>query len=216
MDETDPNAQGPEPTPEPKSEPAPVQATPPKEKKPPKTESRSRRIILRTVRWVLGLLIVLGLGALVVLFTLYIPARQKVNESNARLEQANQKVAELQNQIANLSGLENNNKSLQSEIDKANLHIAILSIRTDVAMAQLALAKNDPTKARVALTQTPATLTKLAGLIDSNQRKVVTDMQDRLKLATAELDSNAYAAQSDLDVLATSLVELENAYFTSP
>ena len=68
----------------------------------------------------------------------------------------------------------------------------------------------------MALSQTPDTLTKLKGLIDQNQQKIVTDMQDRLTLAVKELDSNTYAAQSDLDVLATSLVDLENTYFTNP
>jgi len=216
MEENVPDTPTPEPAPSQGAESAPAQATRSGKKTPPKTESRSRRIFIRTIRWLLGFLVVLGLGVLIVLFTLYLPARQQVNESNARLGQANQKITELQNQIAGLSGLENNNKSLQSEYSKANLHIAILSARTDVAAAQLALAKNDSAKARVALTQTSDTLTKLAGLIDPNQQKVVTDMQDRLKLAINELDSNAYAAQSDLDVLATSLVELENAYFTNP
>ena len=164
----------------------------------------------------LGFLIVLGLGVLIVLFTLYIPARQQINASNARLQQADQKIADLQNQINSLSGLQNSNQSLQSQYDKANLHIVILSARVDVANAQLALEKNDTTKAQVALSQTPDTLTKLKGLIDQNQQKIVTDMQDRLTLAVKELDSNTYAAQSDLDVLATSLVDLENTYFTNP
>lgn len=216
MEETAPDASPPEAAPPTGSETAPEQEKRPEIKAPPKAESRSQQIVRRTIRWMVGFLIVLGLGVLIILFTLYIPTRQQLNESNARLQQANQKITELQNQITNLSGLENNTKSLQSEYDKANMHIAILSARTDVATAQLALAKNDTTKARVALSQTPDTLTKLKGLIDQNQQKVVTDMQDRLTLAVKELDSNTYAAQSDLDVLATSLVELENAYFTNP
>lgn len=216
MEETTPDAspsEAPLPT---GPETSPKEEKQPEIKAAPKTESRSRRVILRTIRWMLGFLIVLGLGVLIVLFTLYIPARQQINASNDRLQQADQKIADLQNQINSLSGLQNSNQSLQSQYDKANLHIVILSARVDVANAQLALAKKDTAKARAALSQTPDTLTKLKGLIDQNQQKIVTDMQDRLTLAVKELDSNTYAAQSDLDVLATSLVDLENTYFTTP
>lgn len=216
MEEITPDASHSEAAPPTGPETSPNEEKQPEIKAPPKAESRSKRIILRTIRWMLGFLIVLGLGVLIVLFTLYIPARQQINASNARLQQADQKIADLQNQITSLSGLQNSNQSLQSQYDKSNLHIVILSARVDVANAQLALAKNDKTKAQVALSQTPDTLTKLKGLIDQNQQKIVTDMQDRLTLAVKELDSNTYAAQSDLDVLATSLVDLENTYFTNP
>jgi hypothetical protein len=35
-------------------------------------------------------------------------------------------------------------------------------------------------------------------------------------LAASEIGGNTFAAESDLTVLATGLVELENSYFTSP
>jgi hypothetical protein len=37
-----------------------------------------------------------------------------------------------------------------------------------------------------------------------------------LTLALCELDNNKFAAQSDLNVLVTSLLQLENAFFTNP
>jgi hypothetical protein len=96
------------------------------------------------------------------------------------------------------------------------LHIAILSARADVVTAQLALAKKDPAKARVALNRTPKTLETMLSQLPADQKKVVTDMQARLKLAISEIENNQYAADSDLDVLGTSLLEMENAYFTKP
>jgi hypothetical protein len=52
--------------------------------------------------------------------------------------------------------------------------------------------------------------------VDKSQQKIVSDLESRLILATGEIDTNPYAAQSDLDVLATGLLELENAYFSTP
>ncbi len=103
-----------------------------------------------------------------------------------------------------------------NELDQAKLHIAILSARTDVATAQLALEKQDTSKAHVSISQTPTTLDSISSMLESNQQKLVEDMKSRLQLADSEIDSNAFAAQSDLTVLATSLLELENALFTQP
>jgi hypothetical protein len=41
-------------------------------------------------------------------------------------------------------------------------------------------------------------------------------MQNRLTLALGELDNNKFAAQSDLNVLLTSLVQMENSFFANP
>lgn len=193
---------------------SPAPETPKPQERP--TESRLNRFLVRALRWLVGILIVMGVGALLVIFTLYRPLQQRLGESQVQGEQADQRVADLQSQIDRLSTFESQNQDLKAELDKSELHVVILSARADVVTALLALAKNDDAKARLALSKTPETLKKLGSLLEADKKKVATDMQDRLELAVKGIGVNAYAAASDLDVLATGLIELENAYFAKP
>jgi len=182
----------------------------------PKPESRMNRFMVSLMRWVLGILILAGLGALLAIYALYLPMRQRLQQSQAEVESANQRVADLEGKVEGLTPIETKNKDLQVELGKAELHVTILSARADIAAAQLALALNDPVKARLALNKTPETLKKLESQLESDKKKLATDMQSRLELAVKGIGNNAYAANSDLDVLATGLIELENAYFAKP
>jgi hypothetical protein len=207
MAESFPRAETPEPAPVPTLEEVEQE---------PQPEGRARLFWRRALRWLLGFLIVFGLGALLAVYLLYLPARQRIQSSQGQLEAANQKITELENQVDSLSGLDTTNQDLQAEIEETRLHVTILKARADISAAQLALAKEDPSKARLALSKTPNTLETLAGIIPAGQREVVTDLQDRLELAVSEIGENAFAADSDLNVLATGLLELENSYFTAP
>lgn len=195
---------------------APPPAGPTETEKPLPVEKPKPSLGIRALRWILGFLIVFGLGAAVALYLFYLPARKEVQNSQADLQNANQKISELQKKVDTLTPLDTRNQELQSQIDKANLHINILSARADAATALAALAKNDPTKARVALSKTSQTLDTIASLIKPDQKKAATDMQARLKLAQGEIGGNSFAAESDLNVLATSLMEIENSYFAGP
>ena len=179
-------------------------------------QSRLNRISLRLLRWLLGILIIMGLGALLVIYTLYLPTRQKLVQSQEQVEQAGQRVTELEGEVGSLSTFEEQSQDLQVGLDKSRLHVAILSARADVVAAQLALALNNHAKARLALSKTPETLKKLESMLEPGKKKLAADMQARLELAMKGIGENAYAANSDLDVLATGLLELENAYFAKP
>lgn len=188
--------------------------TPQVKQSPP--ESRLNYFLLRLLRWALGILIVAGLGALLVIFTIYRSKQQELVQSQDQLQQANARIADLEGKVENLSTFEGQNQNLQAELEKAQLHVAILSARSDVAAAQLALAQNDQAKARLAVSKTPETLKMLENMLDPGKKKLATDMQSRLDLAIKGIGENAYAAGSDFDVLATGLLELENAYFAKP
>ena len=202
--------------PETDSNGATTPAVPTEAEKPLPVEKPKPSFGIRALRWILGFLIVFGLGAAVALYLLYLPARKEAQNSQAQLQSANQKISELQKKVDSLTPMDTRNQELQTQLDEANLHINILRARSDVATALTALAKNDPTKARVALSKTPQTLDSIAGLIKPDQKKAATDMQARLKLAQGEVGSNTFAAESDLNVLATSLMEIENSYFAGP
>lgn len=191
-----------------------------KQEKPAKPEKAPLGFWRRAWRWTLGWLIMFALGALLITLVFYAPLRDRVqsqmSQRDRELRAANQKVSDLQNSLNGLSGLDTNNKDLQAQVSQASLHVAILSARSDILAAQLAMAKNDPAKARVALTKTPKTLDTLSSLLPADQRKTVSDLQARLTQAIGELDNQAYAAASDLDVLANNLLEMENALIPRP
>jgi hypothetical protein len=141
---------------------------------------------------------------------------QAQEQATTDLDKANQQVAELEQRVQTVSALETKNKQLQADLDSARMHVHILSARTDVAVALLALAQNDASMARIALSKTDQTLKDLSALLDTDRQKTVVDMQERLALALKGIGQNANAAVSDLNVLATDLLELENAFFARP
>ena len=173
-------------------------------------------LAMRRLRWFLFAIILFGLGVAGARWTLYTPQRRQLDAAGNEIQSLQQQVSNLQNQVKTLTPLETTNKSLQQQTSQQNLHTYILSTRTDVAQAQLALAKQDTAKASLALSKTDQTLTMIGNLLPANQQKLVKDMQSRLTLAKGEIENNSYAAQSDLDVLANSLVDLENSLFTTP
>lgn len=178
-------------------------------------ESRLQRFARLSVRWLAGLLIVFALGVLATVFVLLQPARQDLSQTRAELDQANQRITELEAEVERLSTFERSNQKLSEDLDTANLHITILRALSDVNAARLALAMDDSASAQVHLTKTNQTLQELEGLVDANSRDLVVSMQDRLELALSEIGEDDFAAQSDLGVLSTNLVQIENTYFTS-
>jgi hypothetical protein len=180
-----------------------------------KPEKRSPSIWTRLLRGLLGILIFLGLGALAVVILLYIPLRRELTQAQGQLDSLTTKSSsDLQaanEEIGRLASLEADNKELQSQLDQANLSQTLLQIRLDLANAQLALAKEDSAGAKLALSKTAETIKKLESLLPQSQRDVIASLQDRLKLALGELEKSPYAANSDLDVIINTLLELENA-----
>jgi hypothetical protein len=220
MNQTEPDKNEQESEDKPFSE-IPVEAHPTEEvtAKPPvvkKEESKLRRFFRIALRWVIGLLIVFFLGVLAMEFVLYRPLEQKVAELTSERDRAQQAVKDLQGQLDSLAPLSTQNKTLQEQLSKSELHVSILSAEANVNAAQVALLNGKPADARLVLNKTVITLKALQGMLAPDQQKVVTDMQSRLNLALGELDNNKFAAQSDLNVLVTSLLQLENTFFTNP
>jgi hypothetical protein len=117
---------------------------------------------------------------------------------------------------ARVSSLESQTGQLQDQLDLADLHTRILSALADVRSAQLALQQEDVPRAKVHLTNTPATLVELEDLVGVDQTELVASMRERLDLAAGGLEDDTFAAQSDLDVLANNLIQLENTFFAAP
>ncbi len=218
-DENETPAETPVSTDEPETVVAPIEeaATDAKE------ESKASRFFRKVLRWTLGLLIVFGLGFTVAIFALYRPTLQKVEQGKSELAQANEQIdnldgliATLEGEIENLQALKDKNQELTTAQKGLNLHVAILNTRLDVANALLSLSEGDDAQAHLILNNTAETLNTIESLLESDQRDVVTPMRQRLELVLTEMENDSYAAQSDLDVLATSLLQLEDALFGGP
>jgi hypothetical protein len=179
-------------------------------------ESKARRFFRQALRWVLGVLIVFGLGYLTAIFALYRPTTQKLGQTRGELEVARDQIDTLEARVEELKPLEAENEELLAAQDEYELHIAILNARLDVAMARLALVQGDIAKAQITLRNTDETLAKIKNLLPEAQSDIVTAMEDRLELTLSEIEDDPYAAQSDLDVLATNLLQLEDSLFSSP
>ena len=190
-------------------------------------EKQSPGFLLRALRLVLGILIVFGLGAVSVIYFGLLPAQQNVRVADQELQSAQQRIEEIQSQaqqeqanlqaeIDRLKTFETKNQDLQTQLSQAELHVAILSAENDVISAQLALNKEDTNSASLALSQTSKTLDTISAMLEPNQREVVSKMKDRLDLAINGIDTNTYAALSDLDVLYNDLIKLENTLFSQP
>lgn len=206
----------------------PVEAPPQKETPaaaapvipPKKTESRPRRFFRLTIRWVAGFLIVFLLGVLAMEFVFYLPhtqqLTQQVEQANTAREQAIQNSKNLQTQLDGLAPVATQNATLQASLTKSQLHVTILSAEANINSAQISFLNNKSADARLVLNKAQTTLKSLQTMLPPDQQTVAVDMQNRLTLVLSELDSNKFAAQSDLTVLSTSLLQLENTLFASP
>jgi septal ring factor EnvC (AmiA/AmiB activator) len=167
-------------------------------------------------------LIVFLLGGLAAIYLFYLPERDQLaaaqaqqSETEASLAAANTRISELEAEIARLQSLQVENDRLEAEMLQAELHIALLHARVDVANAWVALLQEQPDAAKAVLSNTNSTLERAVNLVAPDQRDLVRGMQQRLQLAQSGIDSDVNAALSDLSVLATNLLQLENDILTN-
>jgi chromosome segregation ATPase len=173
-------------------------------------------IFKRALPWLIVFFVAFLLGFLLSFFLLYRPVATKLAQAKQDLEQIVELEAEIDSLNEQLSATRSDLQALEDETTATELHIHLLSALADVYAAQASLANEDPGSARAYLTQTPETLEAIANLLDPGQEDVATSMQNRLQQVLDEMDSDQYAAQSDLDVLANNLTQLEMAYFGGP
>ena len=192
-------------------EPAPTPPAPGKAKAPAKKTSTWLLIL----RWILIALIIFGAGFMTAVITQLLPLRQQsglaISTLQAEGQAAAQKIEDLQKKIESSGSVEGKLQDCQGSAQSAATLLLITRVHNDILAAQLALAKSDPAAARLALSQTADRLSQLANNLPADQRKVVDDMKTRLKLAQGEIGPNNYAAQSDIDVMLKTLLQVERA-----
>lgn len=178
-----------------------------------KPETRPQKSIRGTLRWLLVVLLAFGLGALLIAFALYFPARQELVKANADLEHANATATSQTDQIATLQA---GNEALQKDLDSAKLHSYVLKALSGVRGASQAVAAGDYAGARLSLIQASDALDILSGLLGTDQKDVLTAMQQSAAQALTKVKTNLTSAQPELDQLTNNLVQLENNLFPNP
>jgi hypothetical protein len=201
-------------------------------------DTRARRIIKSSLRWIIGVLIIFALGFMSAILLLYVPERdgksqlkEDLTKTETRMESLENEIFQLEDEISNYEAsleehsvayeklqvsLEEERSNHQVVLKTANLHILILSALADVNAARVALMNEDIPGAKVHLTNTSETFEALAESVDPEQRDKVLAMQNRLALVIAEIDADPEVALTDLEVLANNLTMLENTFFAKP
>lgn len=178
-----------------------------------KLETHPRKSLRGTLRWLLVVLLAFGLGALLIALTLYFPTRQKFVNANADLEHANTTITSQTDQITTL---QTSNETLQKDLDSAKLHVYVLKALSGVRGANQAVAAGDYAGARLSLIQASDALNNLSGLLGTDQKDVLTAMQQSGAQALTDLKNNLMSAQPELDQLTNNLVQLEDNLFPNP
>ena len=176
-------------------------------------ETRLKRAVRRALPWVLVALAAFGLGALLIALTLYVPARQKLGQTSADLEQANSTINGLTDQITTLR---TSNETLQNELDSATLYKHVLKALSGVSGARLAVGADDYAGARLSLIQATEALDTLSGLLGAERRDVLAAMQQSAAQALTAVQSDLESAQPELDQLTRNLLQLEENLFPNP
>lgn len=181
------------------------------EAEPVKPPSKLRRFMSRALRWVTGFMVVFACGVAVTWVVQVRPGLEQIGSLRAELESAQNQIDSLEGEVESLHPLEGENSSLRNEITTTKQRMDLLSVLVDVTTAQLAIAQEDPIAAKAALAGTDDRLIALdVELIGAD---TVEGLRNRLALVLEEVDDNAFAAQRDLQILASNLLSLERSLF---
>jgi chromosome segregation ATPase len=179
----------------------------------PKPPSRLGRFFRKALRWLTGLILVFGLGVGTTWFVRVQPMNNQIEDLKNQLQAAEITVGEMESLIAEYQSLESDKEAVESELLDMQLHVDIMRIVLDVVSAQLALANDDIVTAKASLTGTDTRLADLQERLQGEDQQTIEGMRTRLALVLDEMEEDAFAAMSDLEVLASNLVALERSLF---
>ncbi len=175
-------------------------------KLPPK---RLRRALL----WALSLVVILAAGVILTWTLRVQPQAVALADAEAEILSAQDQINAQSVELEKLRPLVDQNEQLIEELSLSKAHLDLLNVLVDVTTAQLALAQEDDIAALAALTGTDANLAMLEATLDGSNAEEVREMSSRLQLVLEEVESDAFAARRDLEILANNLLALERVLF---
>jgi len=187
-----------------------------KQKRAERRNTKVAKAIRRISIWILAILVIFLGGYAISNIMIAQPAQLALEQSKADLVTAEEEIASLQSEIERLSSFEATNESLESDMEAINTHITVLSARVAVADAQLALYDGDIASVKLELGKAEETFKTLKTMLSADQKDAVESMEGRLQLVIGELEGDTSTATSDLQVLSTKLLALENTLFANP
>jgi hypothetical protein len=157
------------------------------------------------LRWAVAIALVFTAGVVLLWFTQVRPLRAQMESLRSDLDAA-------QVELEDLRPLREEDEALQAEATLAQSRLLLLRSMVDVTSAQVALALGRQEEASDALLPTDERLASLLNLLtDVQTRDQVRQMRERLALAASEISDDTFAAQNDLEVLASDLAALERS-----
>ena len=192
--------------------PAPVSPAP--EAPSPAARARWAPWRVRTLRWATGLLIVFALGLGALWLVQVRPLRQQVAALEQQRDSLQASETELQEQVARLEGVEAENEELRAAKATLEQHCALLKATAGALGAQFVLASGgDTAQAAEALSGADGQLALLEAMLTGTPQEDVRAMRYRLAMAAEETESDPFAAQRDLEVLANGLETMDEDLF---
>jgi hypothetical protein len=164
----------------------------------------------RALRWTTGLLVVFALGLGALWLVQVRPLRQQVAELERERESLQANVADLQTETARLEGVDAENAILKATKAELEQSSALRAARVGTLQAQYVLASGgDAREAVEALSSADDKLEILEKALAGTQQESVRALRYRLAMAAEEVESDPFAAQRDLEVLANGLETME-------
>jgi hypothetical protein len=178
-----------------------------------KGAARPNRRFRKILLWVVGFVVVFAAGVVLSWFLQVRPQATQIAELSAEVLSVQEQIDQLNTEVEGLRPLVEENAALAEELVSTRAHLDLLSVLVDVTTAQLALAQEDDIAARAALTGTDARLNTLKATLKGANANDVNEMIGRLQLVLEEVESDAFAARRDLEILANNLLALERVLF---
>lgn len=185
--------------------------------------SRGRKIWRRILVWLVVVAIAFAGGFFLDAQLRLVPAEAEIDSLQAEIvllegeiDSLGADIDALEIEIERLSALEDTNIELSAEIDQLNIHLVLLSARAAVADASLALEQDRQADARLALNKLGSTLEILKSSLTADQAATVESMIQRYQLVMIELENDGATVMTDLELLTTRLLTLENTLFATP
>jgi hypothetical protein len=189
------------------------ESPPSEEKESPKKPSPLGRLFTKVVRWTAGIVMIFAFGVALTWLVRVAPLVRDLNDVREDLATASAEIDRLELAAEGIPALEQSNVALQAELTAAEQHLNILKILSDVSTSRLALANDNSAAALSVLVGTDERMSRLQESLEGEDANSIVGLRVRLQQAISEIDTNMFAADGDLGILANDLLSLERKLY---